>query len=306
MMKEEAAAWASAWNVTRLPVADGRAAAVVIDGFLPPRLASRWHSELASSWAASAPCRNDGICAPHSCAWLYTTNDHGSNRKVRSVHGRPERLAAAWSSYRAGRFAYSKWELAAKQAMYGAVGAFMAQLPMRRAVGRAVGMSEEAAAAMGNVSDYFITAFDEGDFLSTHSDSASGSIAWVLHLTHGWDRSRGGALRFNGRSVVDLAPAFNRMVLFYTRPATVNHQVLPVGQPPAARGRTATAVTGGASLRDVRGYRHLAEEAPAASLSFPRFGFTGWYMAPNDRFSAFDLAQNKLMQAAASKGDVCF
>jgi hypothetical protein len=64
-----------------------------------------------------------------------------------------------------------------------------------------------------------VTAFDEGDFLSTHNDGSSGSAAWVLHLSKGWDKSRGGELRFDSsiNQPTDFAPAFNRMSLFLTR-----------------------------------------------------------------------------------------
>ena len=71
---------------------------------------------------------------------------------------------------------------------------------------------------MGNISDYFITAFDDGDFLSTHNDGAAGSVAWVLHLVKDWNKSRGGELRFNGKYPTDFSPSFNQMNIFLTRP----------------------------------------------------------------------------------------
>ena len=132
--------------------------------------------------------------------------------------------------------------------------------------------------ALGNISDYFVTAFDSGDFLSTHSDGASGSLAWVLHLSAGeWASEAGGALRFNagrGHGQLDFAPSYNRLLMFLTRPDFVPHQVLRT-TPPGSE---------------------------------PRFGITGWYMTRGDHFSASTLRENEAMRAASSKassGDVC-
>ena len=185
-----------------------------------------------------------------------------------------ERRQEVEDIYRSRRFAYSKWELAARSRLYQAVGNMMATAEVREAVARAVGLAAAGGTpALGSVSDYFITAYDQGDFLSTHSDGASGSLAWVLHLAKGaWD---GGALRFNaGRAAPtqDFSPAFNRMLLFLTRPDHTPHQVLPVRR-----------------------------------ASGPRFGLTGWYMTSTDKVDEWFLRENALMQAASSKasGDAC-
>ena len=159
--------------------------------------------------------------------------------------------------------------------------------PLRVAIGRALGLNI-GVSQMGNITDYFVTAFDSGDFLSTHGDGASGSAAWVLHLARGWDKARGGELRFNSMagSVVDLAPAYNRMSLFLTRPGYVPHQVLPVRASPPRR------------LEDKAAERGTPHDEP-------RFGFTGWYMAPGDHLSAYDQMQNALMKDSSSKGSMC-
>jgi hypothetical protein len=188
-------------------------------------------------------------------------------------------------------FSYSKWELTAGHPLYKAMGEMMATPEVREAIHRHFWIDEtgkqqgylDAAGvpALGNISDYFVSAFGNGDFLSTHSDGASGSLAWVLHLSpeESWDVSSGGALRFNSGSVVrsnrDFAPSFNRLLLFLTRPGNVPHQVLPVVRAPGAE---------------------------------PRFGITGWYMTRGDKFDVATTIQNEKMRAAASKassGDMC-
>jgi|MDTA01.1.fsa_nt_gb hypothetical protein len=278
------------WRIKTEPVSAGTQV-FAIDGFLPPKLADEWYETLNATWERSLPCRSDPsacVSGGHDedahggglCSWLYTTNSHGSNAKVRSVFRRHERKREVHDMYRRGNFAYSKWELTAGHSLYASMGEMMSTDAVRDAVSRAVRMEGN----LGNISDYFVTAFDDGDFLSTHSDGASGSLAWVLHLSAGtWDSSAGGELRFNagpppGRSFGqrDFAPSFNRLLLFLTRPDYVPHQVLPVKLPSA--------------------------DHP------PRFGMTGWYMTKTDHFSAATQRENDAMRAAASKasvGDVC-
>ena len=174
--------------------------------------------------------------------WLYTTNSMGGNAKIRSVYKTAERRQAVQAVYKRGGFAYSKWELSAGSPIFRSVGALMDASEVRNAIARAVGLSDPAPAtptaehaaapapsALGNISDYFVTAYTDGDFLSTHGDGASGSLAWVLHLSHDdWAASSGGALRFNPGSAVrgnrDFVPSYNRMLLFFTRPHYTPHQ----------------------------------------------------------------------------------
>ena len=275
---------AATWSAVRSEVCNG-ASVHVIDAFLPAGVAAHWHSTLNTSWAHASPCRENGLCEEASggaCAWLYTTNSHGGNQKVRSVHRRDERREFVKQMYARGGFAYSKWELAASHPLYSAMGEMMASVEVRTAVARVIGLAPGASdedPPVGNISDYFVTAYASGDFLSTHSDGASGSLAWVLHLagSGGWDSASGGALRFNGcgptHGARDFMPAHNRLLLFHTRPGFVPHQVLPVGR-----------------------------------VDEPRFGATGWWMTRGDHFSAATLKENEAMKAAASKaamGDMC-
>ena len=152
--------------------------------------------------------------------------------------------------YKKGSFAYSKWELTTSHSLYRLMGEMMESRDVRRAIAnvmwpdqsrgiRGLAAVEGGAAAddekLGAISDYFVTAFDDGDFLSTHGDGASGSLAWVLHLAGhhgGWNPTAGGALRFNGGRVVktarDFDPGFNKLLLFLTRPDFCPHQVLRV------------------------------------------------------------------------------
>lgn len=285
-------AHSSSWRIAKSPVSNG-AVATVISDFLPQDIADRWHATLNSSWVRSQPCRENNECVNGGggakgteeeggvCTWLYTTNSHGGNAKIRSVHQRDERRRFVQEMYRRGGFAYSKWELSASHPLYRGLGDMMASDSLRAAVAHTLGMAhDEANPPLGNVSDYFVTAYADGDFLSTHSDGASGSLAWVLHLsgTDGWDAASGGALRFNAGTAVkgarDFVPGHNRLLLFLTRPHIVPHQVLPV--------------------RETHG---------------PRFGATGWWMTRGDHFDAHTARENAAMRAAASKaalqGDVC-
>lgn len=275
---------ATSWKSTKTQVCSG-ATVTVIENFLPPAVAAAWRDTLNTTWGQAAPCREHGKCdnaAAGECTWLYTTNSHGGNAKIRSVHQRAERRAFVQQMYKRGGFAYSKWELTASHALYRDIGELMASESVRTTVARALGLTAEVASgrpALGNISDYFVTAYDDGDFLSTHSDGASGSLAWVLHLAggDGWDSDNGGQLRFNAGSAVrgnrDFVPGHNRLLLFQTRPYFVPHQVLPV-----------------------------------KAVREPRFGATGWWMTRGDAFSAATAKENAAMKAASSKaaqGDVC-
>lgn len=282
-LQHDLIAHSASWKLTKTSVCNG-ATVTAIDNFLPAPVAAEWFGALNTTWAHAAPCRTGNKCddaASGECTWLYTTNSHGGNAKIRSVHQRDERRRFVQEMYRRGGFAYSKWELSASHPLYRGLGDMMASDSLRAAVAHTLGMAhDEANPPLGNVSDYFVTAYADGDFLSTHSDGASGSLAWVLHLsgTDGWDAASGGALRFNAGTAVkgarDFVPGHNRLLLFLTRPHIVPHQVLPV--------------------RETHG---------------PRFGATGWWMTRGDHFDAHTARENAAMRAAASKaalqGDVC-
>jgi hypothetical protein len=283
-------AHSASWRITRTPVSNGAIATVITD-FLPPSMAHHWHSVLNSSWTRAAPCRESelgckagdqsGEEAGSVCSWLYTTNSRGGNQKIRSVWTREKRKREVQEMYARGGFSYSKWELTAGHELYRAMGELMEDPDVRTAIAKAhwpadADKPDVAASHLGNISDYFVTAYGDGDFLSTHSDGASGSLAWVLHLAKDgdWEGSSGGELRFNPGTNVnaarDFAPAFNRLLLFLTRPNHTPHQVLPVRRPPHAE---------------------------------PRFGATGWFMTRGDHFSAAVKQENDKMRAAALKGN---
>lgn len=280
---------ASSWKTVRTKA--GSASVVIIENFLPHEHAHEFFATMNETWAAASACRIGGHCddpADGACSWLYTTNSRGSNAKIRSVHRRDERRREVQDTYKRGGFAYSKWELTATHPLYATLGAVMGSEAVRHTIARVLELSDSSAddprPALGNISDYFVTAYDDGDFLSTHSDGASGSLAWVYHLTgnthgSGWDSAMGGQLRFNamgaGQGARDFVPGHNRLLLFHTRPQFMPHQVLPL------------------TNRD----------------HGPRFGATGWWMTRGDRFDAATLRQNEMMKSAAMKsaqsGDMC-
>ena len=268
------------WRISRSIVSHGTEA-VVISDFFPHHVAKHWHTILNNTWQASVPCRERGVCTDGSeggaCSWLYTTNSRGGNAKIRSVFQVAERRKAVTELHERGAFSYSKYELQASHHLYALIGDVMRHSDVRGAVARAMRLSPgpKGEPALGNTSDYFVTAYADGDFLSTHSDGASGTLAFVLHLASSWSGASGGSLRFNAgkaAGVRDFEPAFNRMLLFMTRPNYTPHQVLSV-----ARERDAE----------------------------PRFGFTGWYMTRSDHLSPGVLRERDLMIAASSKAGMC-
>jgi SM-20-related protein len=86
--------------------------------------------------------------------------------------------------------------------------------PVRREVGRIFGRRLTAAGPIA------CTRFGRGDFLTAHSDTLNGSVAFVLSLTDGWRPEFGGLLHFlsaNRKSVRHvIVPKFNQFVVFDT------------------------------------------------------------------------------------------
>ncbi len=87
------------------------------------------------------------------------------------------------------------------------------------------------------VTDYFVSMYVQGDFLTTHQDFNLGTYAFVLQLSKDWEPSFGGALAFSCRRSKpldrcrSLVPLFNTMTIFQTRPDLVDHWVEEVVVP---------------------------------------------------------------------------
>ena len=82
---------------------------------------------------------------------------------------------------------------------------------------------------LGNVTDWFVSAFGPGDFLAKHNDGSLGSIAFILHLAKDWDPLAGGGLRFILRGKRATLPlSFNTLSLFYVggRHPPMPHEVM--------------------------------------------------------------------------------
>ena len=65
----------------------------------------------------------------------------------------------------------------------------------------------------------FMSKYNAGNFLSTHSDKGNGKLAFVINLTKYWKPQYGGNLHFlnDSRSeIIDTyVPGFNNLVLFH-------------------------------------------------------------------------------------------
>ncbi|KAK3261122.1 hypothetical protein CYMTET_29960 [Cymbomonas tetramitiformis] len=114
-----------------------------------------------------------------------------------------------------------------------------------------------------NITDMFLTTFAEGDFLSTHSDPYSGTIAFALMLTKDWPAEGGGQLEFTCVNCPSFVPEFNTLLMFRTRPVSMPHTVRPI------------------SVIAARNQRYSA---------------TGWFMGGDDRMSSTEMEQHKKMK----------
>jgi Rps23 Pro-64 3,4-dihydroxylase Tpa1-like proline 4-hydroxylase len=65
----------------------------------------------------------------------------------------------------------------------------------------------------------FMSKYNSGNFLSTHSDKGNGKLAFVINLTKFWKPQYGGNLHFLNDSRTEIidtfVPAFNNLVLFH-------------------------------------------------------------------------------------------
>lgn len=78
----------------------------------------------------------------------------------------------------------------------------------------------------------FLSCYKEGSFLSTHSDTGRGKIAFVYNLTQDWKEEYGGnfELLTNDWHTVKykVVPTFNSLTLFNVADDGVPHRVVPV------------------------------------------------------------------------------
>lgn len=267
----------------------------VVPDFLPTELALRWRDAMASEWDSMG--FDPAVVVPgNDGPWKYTTNNDGTfsghgNAKSRGNHLIQERREVA-GKMRDG-FAYSKWELDHGHALTKEMQRYFESEGTMKRIGEAVG-----ADFQGRLSDFFVTNYASGDFLTRHDDGFSGSWAFVLSMARGeWrpegrggEPGQGGDLLFecpfdpsallpgerHPSATPDrpraptgawwcerLSPCFNTAVFFRTRPVGPYHEVLPVTEEGGGR----------------------------------RFGATGWYMEVGDDMDKGEAAELQKMRA---------
>jgi hypothetical protein len=240
-------------------------AVVIIRDFLPFALAVRWRAELLRLWDAKADA------GAEEARWQFTTNNAGSleegwrnnlNRKHRGLDNVEARTKTALKLFAKGMFSYSKWELDPRSALVKEMADHFLLPQTRATMARALNRTSDTFSGK-ELSDLFVTHYDQDNFLSDHDDGVSGSVAFVLSLAAGpqWEKSFGGQLDFRCKAkpsqrgkgppkvCESLGPDFNNLVVFATWPIGPTHRV--------------AAVT-----------------AAAAERGWQRFGLTGWFSPP--------------------------
>lgn len=85
----------------------------------------------------------------------------------------------------------------------------------------------------------FCSCYEAGCFLSTHTDTGRGRLAFVYNATRSWDDRDGGQFQLLSPSwaevVTTVPPRFNSLTFFGVEGDGVPHRVLPVAQETAAR-----------------------------------------------------------------------
>ena len=187
----------------------------------------------------------------------------------------------------AGRFAYSKWELAPEHALVQEIQAHLASKETRAKVQSLVGSKDLNSGMV----DIFVTQYAPSNFLTEHTDAYSGTWAIVLSLATSnpeteWQPGYGGELAFRCHADLGsdfrgadpkvcrkLAPRFNSAVLFRTNNPAIGppHQVLPVTN-------------------------------AAGEAGFRRFGLTAWYTEADEVVSKEFERENLKMRGKLLKG----
>lgn len=192
--------------------------------------------------------------------WMYTSNHDvkNANKKYRSNEDVRSRRAIVTQQNEKGLFAYSKYELTPQHHFTNYVESLLLQDSVKNTIASIVNMK------LVSITDMFVSRFTQGDFLSLHNDGAAGSLAIAVNLSKDWAEEQGGVLEFtcsptqtskSAPVCLRIAPEFNSVVLFRTRPKSLPHRVTEV-------------------LSDSE-----------------RLAITGWYLSEDDAFSDYDMEQ---------------
>ena len=192
----------------------------------------------------------------------YTFTMNEGNKKIRGNDNISNKLRYVNSMHDQGRFSYCKWEYSRDEIIYKSVLNWLNHTHTMEFLSNTIGIK------LTGLTDMFISAFAKDQFLSTHSDSGLGDIAFILMLSQNWDSDKnGGSLNFNcnkknGRgqmweeiSCYEIKYEFNTLVLFRVFPMTMNHFVSKV------------------------------------KINEPRLAVTGWFMVENSNAVRWDFVK---------------
>jgi Rps23 Pro-64 3,4-dihydroxylase Tpa1-like proline 4-hydroxylase len=263
-----------------------------ISNFLPTKIAQRWRTRLRDEWLLQQE-----TCPSNHTQWTYATNTNGSNAKERSLERIPDRREQALQMKQSNMFAYAKWELEHGELFHEMQQQFLEPEIIQK-VQTILSKQGVEVSLLPQLSDFFVTQYSPGDFLSKHNDYLSGSWAFVVSLMDKeesnedgqWQDEYGGHLRFEcPTSVIDendrtsqsiansndddsfwctsVAPSFNTALIFQT----------------------------GQYLNITRGPYHevLAVSEAAEEAGYRRFSITGWYVDEADYISVKRLSHAK-------------
>ena len=88
-------------------------------------------------------------------------------------------------------------------------------------------VEKETGIAGLELAESFISVYERGDFLSTHTDKGKGDVAFVLNLTKGWKPEYGGLFHSQRQYVI---PTFNSLIIMTLEDGGQNHFVSEVSQ----------------------------------------------------------------------------
>jgi len=139
--------------------------------------------------------------------WVYTTNI--GNEKIKNNNNIISRKEKAISMYNDGLFSYSKYEYDNNAEILYEIKKNLLEKKTLDTISYLTGEK------ITKIMDVFISKYEKGDFLSTHTDNTLGKYAFMIYLNKNWNHSCGGNLNIikNDKNIDTIIPEYNKLIL---------------------------------------------------------------------------------------------
>ena len=139
--------------------------------------------------------------------WIYTTNN--GNDKIKHNNDIKNRKIKAKKMYNNKLFSYSKYEYNNNANILIEIKNKLLEKNILNIVSNLTGEK------ITKIIDIFISKYEQGDFLSEHTDNTLGKYAFMIYLNKSWNTSCGGNLNIikNNKKFDTIIPEYNKLIL---------------------------------------------------------------------------------------------